>query len=92
MKDISLERKGTNMTTVKKIRNRFGNYICRGCINEVYHANLFPRECEYEMYPDMCPRCKQMKNIVCGTSVKGTLKLLIKSDSGKMPLYEKNAC
>lgn len=64
------------MTTMEKIRNRFGNNICRKCINEVYQTDLSHRDCEYEMYPSTCPRCKKVKNIVCGLSLRGKLKLM----------------
>ena len=73
------------MTTIKKIRNRFGNYICRGCINEVYHTELSPKECEYQMYPDLCPRCKAMKNIVCGTTFRGKIKLAFRIHDVTLP-------
>ena len=66
------------MTTITKIRNEYGNYVCRGCINEEYHVHLSPKECEYEMYPGLCPRCKQMKNIVCGLRINGKIKLIMR--------------
>ena len=44
------------MMTVKPIRRRYGENICRACINESYRAHLEPKDCLYS-YTYTCPRC-----------------------------------
>ena len=51
------------MITTKKIEKRFGGYICRRCINEVYKVNLTRHDCIYKSF-DICPRCGMEQNIV----------------------------
>lgn len=51
------------MITTKKIEKRFGGYICRRCINEVYKVNLTRHDCVYKSF-DVCPRCGVEHNIV----------------------------
>ncbi len=51
------------MITTKKIEKRFGGYICRRCINEVYKVDLTRHDCIYKSF-DVCPRCGVEHNIV----------------------------
>ena len=39
-------------------------HLCRNCLNEKHAIGLQPKDCIYAMYPEMCCRCGQMKNIV----------------------------
>ena len=50
-------------------------HICRQCLNEQYHIKLIPNDCYYHMYPAVCDRCKQMKNIVKEIRFKKRLKI-----------------
>ena len=52
------------MATMQSIKERFGGYICRHCINEVYGMQLRPADCLYDLYPRECARCGKMHNIV----------------------------
>lgn len=48
---------GTVFTT-SRIKNKYGDNICRRCINRQYMVNLTPRDCRYG-YQYVCPRCKK---------------------------------
>ena len=66
------------MLNFKPIYDRYGNGICRKCINKVYHANLEPEDCHYFIYPHRCPRCGNMRNIVVGFRLRGRAKMLFR--------------
>ena len=67
------------MISLKKIRKRFGSYICRQCINKAYGIHILHQDCDYELiYPKQCPSCGELKNIVTGLTLKGYLKSLFK--------------
>jgi len=37
---------------------------CRSCLNRKYGLKLQPKDCIYEHYPYVCPKCGEVKNIV----------------------------
>ena len=64
------------------IRKNYGREICRRCINQIYRAHLKPRDCRYGIpYPQECPCCGRVHNIVTSLRLTGRLKLL-----GKKPV------
>ncbi|MBR0408703.1 MAG: hypothetical protein IJI53_11745 [Clostridia bacterium] len=65
------------MINTRRIKNRFGDNICRRCINKRYHASLTPKDCRYG-YHYICPSCKQPQNIVVNFTFSGHLKMLFK--------------
>ena len=65
------------MLSTKRIARRYGDNICRRCINRVYHARLKNQDCVYGYYYN-CPRCKQPHHIVIGFTASGKLKMLLK--------------
>lgn len=54
------------------------NDICRSCLNEELHIDLEPVDCYYLMYPQMCRRCGEMKNIVTDIRWRKRIRLLLK--------------
>ena len=67
------------MVTIGKIISKFGGNICRQCINKKYNIHLIHKDCRYDIiYPSLCPKCNEMKNIVTGFQLSGYLKLLFK--------------
>ena len=67
------------VVTENTIRVKFGGNICRRCINEEFGANLQQADCEYKIpFPQICPRCRNVANIVTGFRMTGRLKLLAK--------------
>ena len=65
------------MSVMDRVRKEFGNYVCRRCLNEVYHAKLEPVNCEYG-YFYTCPRCHENHHIVVGLKMSGHGKLLFR--------------
>ena len=65
------------MLTTRRIKNKFGDNICRRCINRKYKVNLEPVDCRYG-YHYMCPCCKKVHNIVVGFSRSGRVKMLFR--------------
>lgn len=65
------------MVNIARIREDYGDNICRRCINRKYHSKLQPNDCQYG-YTYVCPVCKKMHNIVVGFSLTGRGKLLFK--------------
>ena len=65
------------MLSANPIKRRFGDFICRSCINRYYHVKLEQTDCRYG-YQYNCPCCHTPKNIVVGFSLSGMLKMLIK--------------
>ena len=65
------------MQTVEPIRRRYGEVICRACINEEYGAKLEPKDCLYG-YTYTCPRCGKNRHLVSGFTMSGKLKMLFR--------------
>ena len=65
------------MLNPKPIHDRFGDYICRRCINKEYRVKLVPPDCQYG-YDYICPRCHEKHHIVTGFTLSGRLKMLLK--------------
>lgn len=66
------------MAGMNKIHEYLGAAICRKCISRVYGVKLFPKDCIYEDYPQMCSHCKKVNNIVAGFSFSGKLKMMFR--------------
>ena len=67
----------STVMTTKRIRRRFGDNICRRCINSTYHVRLNPSDCLYR-YSSECRCCGGMHHIVAGFRLSGRLKMLLK--------------
>ena len=65
------------MLSAAVIRRRFGDNICRRCINKKYHVQLEPVDCRYG-YTHVCPCCKLSRNIVIGFTASGHAKMLFR--------------
>ena len=65
------------MVSAQRIRDAYGDNICRRCINRKFHTNLRPNDCQYG-YTYTCPVCKKVHNIVVGFSLSGHGKMLFK--------------
>ena len=65
------------MLHTKRIKVRFGDDICRTCINKTYGVRLRQEDCRYG-YVYACPCCGQFKNIVVGFETMGKLKMLLR--------------
>lgn len=65
------------MFTTRRIKNKFGDNICRRCINRQYRVNLTHKDCRYG-YQYICPRCKSPRNIVVAFTLSGHLKMLFR--------------
>lgn len=66
-----------SMLTTRRIKSKFGDNICRRCINRLYRVNLTPADCRYG-YQYICPRCQKFHNIVIGFTRSGQMKMLFK--------------
>ena len=67
------------MRNLKPVRDRFGDYICRRCLNRRYNVNLQPKDCR-EFYSGICPRCKEYHRLIVSLTATGKLKMLLKSE------------
>ena len=65
------------MLDAKPIHDRYGDYICRRCINREYHVKLVPSDCKYG-YDHVCPCCLMKRHIVTGFNLSGRIKMLFK--------------
>ena len=65
------------MVGINRIKADFGRYICRSCINTEYGSHLTTKDCMYGIYPDKCVCCGEMRNIVIGFRLSGSLKMLL---------------
>ena len=65
------------MLSAKRIHKKYGDNLCRKCINELYRTHLTRENCVYG-YIYNCPHCGEMKNIVIGFKGGGKLKMLLK--------------
>ncbi len=65
------------MLTIQKITSRYGDCICRECINKRYDLNLTSKDCIFG-YTYKCRVCQQPKRVVVGFTPSGKLKTLLK--------------
>ncbi len=65
------------MLSAKRINRRFGEYICRRCVNKKYHVHLTPENCKYGYYY-RCPICGEDHNMVVGFKGIGKLKMFFR--------------
>ncbi len=54
--------------------------LCRKCLNEKYGSNLLPEDCQYFAFPELCPRCNKVNNIVVGIHPLKRWKLRFKKE------------
>ena len=66
-----------HMLSANAIRKKYGDYICRRCINKKYHVQLEPKDCVYG-YLYKCRCCGQERNIVVGFTPSGHARMLLK--------------
>ena len=67
------------MGNISTIYQRFHGDICRRCINETYRVNLTPNDCFYGApFPQLCPNCNTMQNLVSALRLTGKIKLLFR--------------
>ena len=52
--------------------------VCRNCLNEQYHLGLSSKHCSYMMYPSVCSRCGEVKNIVVSINFFKRLMIRLK--------------
>ncbi len=65
------------MAVTRFIQKEYRRDICRRCINRLYGARLNPSDCRYGIpYPQTCPCCGKVHNIVTDLRFSGKLKLL----------------
>lgn len=43
---------------------KYKSGLCRECFNEEYGLNLISKDCLYEIYPCVCTKCNEAKNVV----------------------------
>ena len=73
------------MLIPEKIKKRYGDYLCRRCINRLYSLNLDTEDCLYGFYYK-CRECKQDRHIVVGFTAKGKWKTLLKQKEFVPPM------
>jgi len=61
---------------LKAIQKKYGQNICRRCINRLTGAALERKNCIYASYPGTCPVCGVPQNIVTGFRLSGKLMLI----------------
>lgn len=65
------------MLNAEPIRRRYGDYICRRCINREYRAHLKQSDCLYH-YVAVCQLCHRTHHIVVDFTFGGKLKMLLR--------------
>ncbi len=65
------------MFVIRRIHRRYGDNICRRCINRLYRVRLEPPDCQYG-YIYKCPVCKEPHHIVVSLTPSGRLKTLFR--------------
>ena len=65
------------MINAEPIKKKYGDYLCRRCINKRYDADLKREDCRYG-YAQKCRWCGEMRNPVIGFTASGKLKMLLK--------------
>lgn len=48
----------------RELKDNVLSVMCRRCINEEYGLELMQEDCYYLPFPDICPHCGQVRNIV----------------------------
>ena len=66
------------MLNTKTIRMKYGDDICRRCINKEYQVRLIPEDCQYFLYARKCPCCGNVRHIVVGFRISGLRKMLLR--------------
>ena len=65
------------MLSTSRIKRKFGDNICRRCINRRYKVHLTPKDCRYGYYY-ACRSCHELHHIVTDFTLSGHLKMLFK--------------
>ena len=51
--------------------------FCRQCFNEEYGLNLISKDCVYEIYPCVCTKCNEAKNVVINLHTRARVLLAL---------------
>lgn len=65
------------MLTAHRIRKRYGDYLCRRCLNREYRVHMQPCDCRYKTMRT-CAICHSSNHLVVGFTARGLLKMLPK--------------
>lgn len=65
----------------QRVKDSLG-HICRACLNEKFSIQLQPEDCVYTMYPSVCYRCGEVKNIVENISFSKRMMIRFKPYRG----------
>ena len=65
------------MFSARPVRKKYGDYLCRQCMNRQYRVRLTPRDVRYR-HTRVCPLCHASNHLVVGFKPTGLLKMIIK--------------
>lgn len=65
------------MFSARPVRKKYGDYLCRQCMNRQYRVRLTPRDVRYR-HTRVCPLCHASNHLVVGFKPTGLLKMITK--------------
>ena len=65
------------MFSARPVRKKYGDYLCRHCMNRQYRVRLNPRDVRYR-HARVCPLCHSSDHLVVGFKFTGLLKMFTK--------------
>lgn len=65
------------MISTSGVRKKYGDYLCRHCLNRQYGVRLTPRDVRYR-HMRVCPVCHSTDHLVVAFRITGKLKMLFK--------------
>jgi hypothetical protein len=66
-----------DMLNLEPVKEKYGEYLCRQCLNKEYHVNLEPKDCSRFFY-GYCRCCKQDRRLITTLRPTGKIKMLLK--------------
>ena len=65
------------MLDLEPVKRKYGDYICRRCLNKEYNVNIQPKDCD-RYYYGHCRCCKEDRRLVVSLTPIGKIKMLLK--------------
>ena len=65
------------MLDLEPVKQKYGDYICRRCLNKEYNVNIQPKDCD-RYYYGHCRCCKEDRRLVVSLTPIGKIKMLLK--------------
>ncbi|MBR2761036.1 MAG: hypothetical protein IKE16_00935 [Solobacterium sp.] len=65
------------MLSLEPVKEKYGDYLCRQCLNKEYNVNLVPRDCNHFFF-GVCRCCNENRRLITSLTATGKLKMLVK--------------